>query len=1193
MKITETYRQQVDTVKKIFPHLRLKTTGEYIKLFSNTTEQNRLVRQTLKGLGYNFYVITPKNERPIKVVIKGYPKSADPNDIKSEKEGFLPERVTQLIGRRSKQKLPVFQVTLPRSMENLKIFDLKTLAHLNITVDGYNSKGITQCFSCNNFHHNAENCFLKPRCLKCGEEHLTKDCPIKQRLETKFCINCQVYGHMANWYGCPCFPKTPKGATKIIRNSYTSLYNSFVRPNFSYAHVTKNSNNTRTNFNSQIKQQMAPRRPETSSQTEAVNNVPPIQNQVQNITPTINSNPTPNLSLNNNQNGNNSDIKALLSTTVQCLIQLLNAMNTAPSLTNSFDQVNSAQADANQINDRPSSTENDRAFGGTLILVKCAINHYSLPTSPLQTIEATVVILTPLDHDPISKISIYIPPKSDEYTFTIDIENLIQTSSNCVLFCDFNAPHTAWNCKNNSSRGVRLLDFTNLTNLHIAYPDSPTRFGINTSNILDIAIIRNFYYPYTINSLYDLSSDHNPVLLNFTLKLNKDITNPRAVPTNWPLFSKKLNANLSLLNYHPNTIKTNSDIDKKITEFIDTVGAAHNHASRPIETPHKSYTPPHIHKLIKQKNQYRNLYHRTLDPHYKTLYNKAQKNVKKQLKNYSNENWTARLQGLNTQDNSPWAVQKFLKNKRSDISPLNCSTGTVVTDNQKANILTDSILDNFTENIRNTNDFDDDDELINNTVNSFLSIPPLTTTETAYPSEIISYIKKSNSKKAPGKDGISNRMTKNFTLKAILILTVLINKSLTLNYFPKSWKEAIIFPILKPGKNKILPTSYRPISLLPKLSKITESIILTRLKIFIYTNNLLNPNQYGFTNKLSTLHPLLNLTEAITEGFQNKKSTGAVFLDIQKAFDRVWLTGLTYKLINYNLPPPLVFLLHSYNTNRSYQVRVKDTLSNTKNISYGVAQGSLLGPLLFNLYINDIPDYTLTKLNMFADDTAIRTTYKRITSVTYALNKHLKLLENYYNKWKISINLEKSAAVLFTKKRKIPPPPTIYNTTIPWSQSTKYLGITFDKNLTWKTHIQHTRQKFRKIMFKLFPLIGRNSELSRDNKVLLYTAVMRPILAYGCPVWGYAAKTNINILDTLQNSTIRMIVKATRYMRNDDIRNAIKIKSFKSYIQKIAKNFFNSLQFTNNIHMMNLPHYNPHVTTKRPRRILLDSYNPP
>ncbi|GFU97242.1 putative RNA-directed DNA polymerase from transposon X-element [Trichonephila clavipes] len=212
-----------------------------------------------------------------------------------------------------------------------------------------------------------------------------------------------------------------------------------------------------------------------------------------------------------------------------------------------------------------------------------------------------------------------------------------------------------------------------------------------------------------------------------------------------------------------------------------------------------------------------------------------------------------------------------------------CTTGTAITDKQKADILAESILTNFTENERQNNDFEDDDEIVNNTVNAFLSHPPPPTAETAYPSEIISYIKSSNPKKAPGKDGISNRMTKNFTLKAILILTILINKILKHNYFLKSGKRGYFFPILKPGKSKNNPASYRPISLLSTLSKITESIILTRLKNIININKTINPNQYGFTNKLSTLHPLLNLTEAISEGFQRKKSTGAVFLDIQKS----------------------------------------------------------------------------------------------------------------------------------------------------------------------------------------------------------------------------------------------------------------------------------------------------------------------
>ncbi|GFW28224.1 hypothetical protein TNCV_4499541 [Trichonephila clavipes] len=141
-----------------------------------------------------------------------------------------------------------------------------------------------------------------------------------------------------------------------------------------------------------------------------------------------------------------------------------------------------------------------------------------------------------------------------------------------------------------------------MLNLYIAYPDSSTRYGFHSSNTLDFAIIRNSYYPFTINSLHDLSSHHNPVLLNFTLKLNKDITSPRAIHTNCLLFPNYLNSNLSSLNFHPNSINSKAYIDKKISELTDTFRAAHSHASRPLETQHKSYTPPYIHKLIKQRN---------------------------------------------------------------------------------------------------------------------------------------------------------------------------------------------------------------------------------------------------------------------------------------------------------------------------------------------------------------------------------------------------------------------------------------------------------------------------------------------------------------------------------------------------------------------------------------------------------------
>ncbi|GFX66489.1 probable RNA-directed DNA polymerase from transposon BS [Trichonephila clavipes] len=307
---------------------------------------------------------------------------------------------------------------------------------------------------------------------------------------------------------------------------------------------------------------------------------------------------------------------------------------------------------------------------------------------------------------------------------------------------------------------------------------------------------------------------------------------------------------------------------------------------------------------------------------------------------------------------------------------------------------------------------------------NFFSNPPSIPITPTDPIEIINYAKNLKNNKSPGADMISNKMIKKLPLKAVLTLTFLIKKILKLRRFPNNWKNAIIFPIEKPGKNNHHPTSYRPICLLSSLSKITEHIILSRINTFISDTNFINPNQYGFTKRLSTSNPLLRLTEKIASGFQRGRSTGAVFLDIQKAFDRVWIGGLIYKLITNNFPPALIHIINSYLTNRSYQVRVKDSLSNVYNVNIGAPQGSLLEPIIFNIYINDIPTHPQTSLNIYADNTAIakkkkKKTYKNHKYITKELNNHLMLLESYFNTWKIKLNVEKTVAVLFTRKRKL------------------------------------------------------------------------------------------------------------------------------------------------------------------------------
>ncbi|GFV41087.1 RNA-directed DNA polymerase from mobile element jockey [Trichonephila clavipes] len=548
---------------------------------------------------------------------------------------------------------------------------------------------------------------------------------------------------------------------------------------------------------------------------------------------------------------------------------------------------------------------------------------------------------------------------------------------------------------------------------------------------------------------------------------------------------------------------------------------------------------------------------------------RLQEKLKKELKKISQENWNNKLESLNTRDNSLWQCQKFFRKKRSNIPSLTSSSGVANSDEQKANTLASTLKNNFSENKRPGDGSHPIDQEITNTLNNFFDNHPLIPISPTEPDEILTTLN-------------LLKITKPQVLILLLIKW----------HFPNNWKNAIVFPIKKPNKNAHNPDSYRPISLLSILSKITEYIILNRLKSYTNENNFINPNQYGFTRNLSTYHPLLGLTEKITAGFQRGRSTGAVFLDIQKAFDRVWVSGLIYKLITNNFPPALIHLINSYLVNRTFQVRVNDTLSNSLSIKYGVLQGSLLGPLLFNIYINDIPTNLQTSTNIYADDTVTLATYKNHKTITIALNNHLKLLETFFDTWKIKINVDKTIAVLFTNRKTQPTPPTLYSTQLQWSQSTKYLGLTLDKKLTWKQHIIQTRDKFRRAQRSIFPLIGRNSELNLYNKLLLYTAVLRPILTYGSPVWGYAANSNIKILEVAQNSLIRNIVKANRYARNSKIYEDIKIIPFKAYIQKLAISFFNNLPNINNENVKMLNNYIPMPDLKRPRRILLDSYNP-
>ncbi|GFT35299.1 nucleic-acid-binding protein from transposon X-element [Trichonephila clavipes] len=325
LKITLDFREQMKVINNFMPKIRSKMTGEYFKLYCDTHDQYHELLTFLEKIQYQFYSIKLKSERPIKVVIKGLPKKAKPEDIHNDliDLGFTVDRVSQLTGKITNQLLPVFLVSLPRNMTNATIFKLDKLSYLNVSVEGYDSKGVTQCYKCQQFNHTASNCHIKPKCLKCGEPHQTTDCKI-DKVETMYCVNCEAYGHMANYSKCPLYPKPRKGAS--IKPNYTSIVNSLVRPNVSFAQAA--AQQERSKITSPTPQQMAPR-----------------NGQVPSTIPTQTQAATTHITKQTNTNNAKSECMGLITQTLSQTIQALSLL---------VQQINSIDFSSNTP--QPSST---------------------------------------------------------------------------------------------------------------------------------------------------------------------------------------------------------------------------------------------------------------------------------------------------------------------------------------------------------------------------------------------------------------------------------------------------------------------------------------------------------------------------------------------------------------------------------------------------------------------------------------------------------------------------------------------------------------------------------------------------------------------------------------------------------------------------------------------------------------------
>ena len=817
--------------------------------------------------------------------------------------------------------------------------------------------------------------------------------------------------------------------------------------------------------------------------------------------------------------------------------------------------------------------------GGTAIYIKRNIPHDEINNLNLQGIENTSIKIKINNADPFILTSTYVKNMS-RINVAAGLELLFSRHPNTILAGDFNAHHQRWGCRRANIRGTQINRLLNTTNTDIIMPPSPTCFSSGNGTFIDFVLTRNINYAHTINTLDEFDSDHLPVLVTFDLNTPLPASLGQA-RVNWNLFKTTLfEPHLAI----PNIMST-ADIDSATHTLTTEI----KRALASSTTHRESAKPPtlsfHVRQLVRQRNNMRKTWQSNRDPNLKRELNRLTRKVRQKIVTEKQQQYKELIESLNPEDTSIWEFAKKLRKPYGKLPPLKDSNKIAYSDEEKAEALANHYETQFEPN----HDLmcQDTLRLVSQTLNNFRNTPVTAEINPASPQEIVDIIKNLKHRKSPGHDNIRNVAAKNLPLNIIFFITLLINKILKLNYFPKEWKNAIIIPIRKVGEDATIPANYRPISLLPTLSKITEKIILKRLNVHLSENDVIIPEQFGFRPKHSTTHQLLRVVEYISSGLNNKTPTAAIFLDIQKAFDKVWHCGLAYKLITLKVPDALVKLLISYLNDRHFQVRVKDKLSTPKLIKSSVPQGSILGPTLFNIYLNDIPRSQDTELALYADDSAILAKNTYFSVMHKQLQQHLDILQTWLEKWRIKLNPNKCHWINFSRKLKPPPPLYINNQAIHAEKSTKYLGVTLDSHLTWKLHITNVIKKAHMAVGALYPMIG-NGNLSYQNKLLIYKSVIRPGMLYAAPVWGYACKSTIDCLEIRQNKTLRCIRKAPRYLKNSVIRKDFKIKTMRFVIKKQALNFFNNLPSVPNELLFNLQDYDHRKakSRKRPRAVL-------
>lgn len=781
--------------------------------------------------------------------------------------------------------------------------------------------------------------------------------------------------------------------------------------------------------------------------------------------------------------------------------------------------------------DRPT---NGRFGGGVCLYVRANINYQIRNDLNDDLLEMITIEITRPQTKSFLVSTWYRPPSStsDLYNaFESTIDKIDITNLDYYLLgdinCDFSDPAKA-------SVLSSIFDVYGLTQLI----DEPTRITHNTKTIIDLCVT-NAPDKVSKSGVHHLGiSDHSMVFMTRKAKYERQ----------GKLFIKMRNFKnfnrtkfLHDLTQMPwSKVQMSDDPNNMWEQWKEMFIGCVDHHAPIISKRVRGRKSPWLTKELKQKMHQRDylkkkaisLNDNLLWEQYRKAKNQTTNAIKLAKKTYCTE----RLENNEKNPRETWKIINTLLsrnvNNSSIVQELKIDGQTVTSSSEIADKFNDfftNIGETLAHSLEQTGI--KPESYVSVTSKSFNIQPP--SIETV--SKLLASI---DERKAVGLDNLPNRLLKISSDIIAPSLTSIFHRSITTGIFPTEWKIAKVTPVFKKGE-KYDPGNYRPISVISTISKIYEKIIYDQLYNYFNENNLLTNCQSGFRTLHSTVTALVETTNHWSVNIDKGMFNGVIFIDLKKAFDTIDHTILLQKLKLYGLDDQSLKWFSSYLSDRTQYCNVNGSLSKPCKVSYGIPQGSNLGPLLFLIYINDLPNcVSQARPRMFADDTNITLSADNLSELERLVNNELRSVHNWLIANKLTLNITKTEFMIIGSRQKLtahgnePINIQINNEAIKRVNHSKSLGVTIDSHLTWAEHV---REISKKIASAIGALKRVRPYISKRCALQIYKALILPHFDYCSSVWDGLNVTLSDKLQKLQNRAARAISQVGYDIRSCDI----------------------------------------------------------